>query len=170
MPEENEPETPQEPTADPAPEDQKSDVKDQLATNVDEFKSEHSKKAVLSDLAKERDARKAAEARIKEFEDRDKTESERAAERLAQAEKAAGDARRDAARYKVAAVKGVDPELLSGDDEESLTAHADRLLAWRGEPPSTTPQPDSSQGPRPQSPEAQQDAEYQAFYPTPNRK
>jgi hypothetical protein len=36
---------------------------------------------------------------------------------------------------------------LSGANEEELAAHADRLLAWRGNVPPTTPRPDPGQGP-----------------------
>lgn len=130
-----------------------------------EFKSEHSKNAVLADLKRERDSRKALEERLKEYEDRDKSEAEKAADRVAAAERAALDAQRDAARFRVAHAKGVDPELLAGVDHDVMEDHADRLLAWREQDRPTGPKPDGGQGARPLTPEQQADLEYQQFYP-----
>lgn len=110
----------------------------------------------LKALQAERDARAAADklaadlaAKVKEFEDRDKTEAEKAAERLAASEKAAADAQIELARYKVAAEKGVDADLLTGNDEAAMRAAADKLLAWRGDPKPAVPKPDPAQGARP---------------------
>jgi hypothetical protein len=110
----------------------------------------------LKALQAERDARAAAEkanadlaAKVKEFEDRDKSEAEKAAERLAASEKAAADAQIQLARYKVAAEKGVDADLLTGNDEDAMRAAADKLLAWRGDPKPAVPKPDPAQGARP---------------------
>lgn len=110
----------------------------------------------LEALRKERERADAAEkaareatARIKEFEDRDKSEAEKLADAKAAAEKAAADATRELLRYKIAAEKKVDPDLLAGDDEDAMRAHADRLLAWRGDPAPSAPKPDPSQGGRP---------------------
>lgn len=97
-----------------------------------EFKSEESKRAVLADLAKERDARQALEVRLKEFEDRDKTELQRLEERAAAAEKAAADRESALLRYRVATAKNLPADLvdrLKGDTEEELSADADALLA-----------------------------------------
>lgn len=110
----------------------------------------------LKALQTEREARAAAEkanadlaAKVKAFEDRDKTEAEKAAERLAASEKAAADAQIELARYKVAAEKGVDAELLTGNDEAAMRVAADKLLAWRGDPKPAVPKPDPAQGARP---------------------
>lgn len=110
----------------------------------------------LKALQDERAARAAAEkaqaelaAKVKEFEDRDKTEAEKAAERLAASEKAAADAQTELLRYKVAAEKGVDADLLTGTDEASMRVAADKLLAWRGDPKPAVPKPDPAQGARP---------------------
>jgi len=110
----------------------------------------------LKALQTEREARAAAEkanadlaAKVKAFEDRDKTEAEKAAERLAASEKAAADAQIELARYKVAAEKGVDAELLTGNDEAAMRTAADKLLAWRGDPKPAVPKPDPAQGARP---------------------
>lgn len=91
-------------------------------------------------LAAERDARKAAEKsaadlakRLKAFEDRDKTEAEKTAERLAAAEQRAAELEAKATRAEVAAAKGVPAALLTGSTTEELEASADALIAFRGE-------------------------------------
>lgn len=112
-------------------------------------------------LASERDARKAAEkanadltARLKNFEDRDKTELQKLTEARDTAEQAAKSSALELLRYRVAADTNVDPDLLAGTDEETMRAHASRLIAWRGvdaqgKPPA--PRPDLSQGARGQA-------------------
>lgn len=92
-------------------------------------------KAILAKerkAAREADKRaKSAEARIKEFEDKDKSESEKLAEKAALAEKDAADARTELLRLKVGGKKGLAPELaerLVGSTEEEMAADADRLL------------------------------------------
>lgn len=86
----------------------------------------------------ERRARRAAEkqvadldARLKEFEDRDKTESTRAIERAEAAERAAAAAEARATRLEIAAEKGLTPaqaKRLVGETREELEADADELL------------------------------------------
>lgn len=105
-------------------------------------------------LAKERDARKAAEqaykesqksiadltAKVKEFEDRDKSEAQKTADRIAELEKALQDKDsalaakdREAERAKVAAEKGVPLKLVTGSTREEMEAAADDALKWRGD-------------------------------------
>lgn len=87
-------------------------------------------------LQAEREARAAAEKRLKEFEDRDKTEAEKAAERLAAAEKRAAELETKATRAEVAATKAVPSDLLAGPkstSSEDLAAFADALIAFRGD-------------------------------------
>ncbi len=84
--------------------------------------------------AAEADAKRARglEARLKEFEDRDKSESEKLAERAAAAEKTAAEAQTGYLRLKVATAKGLPANLaerLRGTTEEEMTADADELLA-----------------------------------------
>jgi hypothetical protein len=111
-------------------------------------------------LQQEREARKAAEklaaenaARIKEFEDRDKSELDKLTEGKAAAEKEAVDARREALRYRIAAKHQITDEdaetFLTGGDEDSITKQAERLVALRGEAKPSTPRPDPTQGARP---------------------
>lgn len=115
-----------------APETGDTDTDQGQSSTDDRFKSEESKSRVLADLAKERDARQAAEARLKEFEDKDKTELQRLEERAAAAEKAAAERESALLRYRVGAAKGLPADLverLRGDTEEELLADADALLA-----------------------------------------
>jgi len=82
----------------------------------------------------ERRAKENVEAakRLKELEDADKTEIERATERAAEAEKKAEAAERKALLYSVASRKGLtetQAKRLVGDTEEELEQDADELLA-----------------------------------------
>lgn len=122
----------------------------------DEQLGESGKKA----LQREREARKAAdkarteaEAKVKEFEDRDKSEQQKANERAEEAEKAAEQAKAEALRYRIAAKNEISDEdaeiFLTGTDEDTLTKQAERLVALRGEQAAPrTPKPDPSQGSR----------------------
>lgn len=88
--------------------------------------------------AKYRTAAKANEdaaKRLAEIEESQKSDAEKAAERLAAAEKRASEAEAKALRTEVATAKGVPAELLNGATHEELEAHADQLLAFRGEAP-----------------------------------
>lgn len=90
----------------------------------------------LSALKAEREARAAAERRLKEFEDRDKTEAEKAAERLAAAEKRAEELEARSTRAEVAATKAVPTALLAGPasgSAEDLAKFADALIQFRGD-------------------------------------
>lgn len=101
----------------------------------DEPLGEPGKKA----LETERTARKQAEdkartlaAQLKEIEDRDKTEAEKAAERLAEAEKRASEVEARATRAEVAAATGLPVDLLAGPksgSEEDVQGFADLLAA-----------------------------------------
>lgn len=132
----------------------------------DGFKSEESKERVLADLVKVRDELK----RYKE------AEEQREREKLSDIERA--QAERDDFRTKweqaeqarlrsdIARMKGVDPELLTGATEEEMTAHAERLLAWRGDKPVVT-NPNPAQGAG--NPLAVSDAD-KTFYEATGRK
>lgn len=78
-----------------------------------------------------RKARQDAEAKIKEFEDRDKSEHEKVAERAKTAEERADRAELKALRLTIGQRKGLAPEiaeLLNGTDEKEMSDHADRLI------------------------------------------
>ena len=75
---------------------------------------------------------KAKAAKLDEIEDANKTELQRVAEARQAAEERATAASRELARYKVAAEMGVPANLIAGDDEDAMKAHAEQLLAFRG--------------------------------------
>lgn len=104
----------------------------------------------------EREARQAAEKaakdladRLKELEDRDKTEAERLTEAKLAAEQKAADALAEALRYKVATRFGINDEdaelYLTGTDEATLVRQAERL-AELAKASGATPKPDLTQG------------------------
>lgn len=93
-------------------------------------------KGGLAALQAEREARKAAETKLKEFEDRDKTEAERQQEALATAKAELESLATAKARAEVAAEKAVPTTLLAGpasNSAEDIAKFADALLAFRGE-------------------------------------
>lgn len=69
--------------------------------------------------------------KLKEYEDRDKTDQQKLEERATAAERAAADAATQLARYQVAVEKGLPAELaarLQGSTPEELAKDADNLL------------------------------------------
>jgi hypothetical protein len=90
-------------------------------------------------LKSERDARKALErernelaAKVKEFTDRDKSESERMQEQLVELTKRATQAERDRARLAVIAKHQIPEDyqdLVQGEDDDALTASASKVAA-----------------------------------------
>jgi hypothetical protein len=96
----------------------------------------------LKALNAEREARAAAEkaakdalARVKEFEDRDKSEAQKQQEALEQAQRELAELTVAKTRAEVAAAKGVPAVLLNGSTQEELEASADALIAFKGEQP-----------------------------------
>lgn len=89
-----------------------------------------------------REAKKAAAdalAQVKEFQDRDKTEAQKAAERIAELENALAEKDtviaskdRETERAKIAATKGVPANLVTGDTPEEMEASAEAALEWAG--------------------------------------
>lgn len=113
-----------------------------------------------------------AAKRLKEIEDRDLSELQKAQRDLAEVQARAEKAERAALRSQVALDKGIPADLvetLSGATLEELTSHADRLLAWRAaatpaaSAPTSQPRPDASQGAQALTPEAEIDAAYAPF-------
>ena len=97
--------------------------------------------AELIAAREERDALKAAQMSQAE---KDAAERQKAEERAVKAE-------REAARYKVAAEKGVPASLLAGDDEKAMRASADALIEYaKTAVKPGGPLPDPSQGNREQ--------------------
>ncbi len=108
-------------------------------------------------LDAERSARRAAEkaanealAKVKEFEDRDKTEQERLTEQLAAMKSEAAQAKAESLRLRIAAETGLSPDLfefLTGDDEEQVRAKAQKLqAATAAATDPRRPAPDPTQG------------------------
>lgn len=167
MPEEKPSDAPAgQPTPDPAkaeapkPQDPKADPKTPKAgdpqADPDDFKSEESKKAVLADLAKEREARKALEARFEKLgeafgvqkPENGKTDIDQLTERLAKHEEAIASERQARWRAEVANEKGLTAEQaarLVGSTREELSTDADALKALFPSTPGI-PKPDPSQG------------------------
>ncbi|MDY6054351.1 hypothetical protein [Micrococcus sp.] len=106
-------------------------------------------------LSAEREARRAAErelsearAALKEIEDANLSELERAQRDAQEAREELTALRVENARYRVVQAKGVPGELaefITGDTEEEMAAKADLLLARIPSSPST-PKPDRTQG------------------------
>jgi hypothetical protein len=93
----------------------------------------------LAALQSERDARKVAEkatadalAKVKEFEDKDKTEQQRADEALTKAKADLAELTVAKTRAEVAAAKGVPVALLTGATQADIEASADALLQFKG--------------------------------------
>ena len=124
------------------------------------------KRAVLADLAKERDKRQELEQRLaeleplakkaQEIEDAQKSEVQRANELAAAAEARAVKAEAEALRYRVATKHGISDEdaklWLTGATEDDLTKQAERLAELQGGQTKPQQQPDLSQGARPLKP------------------
>ncbi|MEZ5380156.1 MAG: hypothetical protein R2754_00015 [Microthrixaceae bacterium] len=86
---------------------------------------------VNREAAQLRKRAKAAEDRLAEIEEADKSEAQKLADRAAAAEKAAAEAQAKADRLEIAAEKGLTPQQaarLQGATREDLEADADELL------------------------------------------
>ena len=98
-------------------------------------------KAIQGRIARERakfanyEEGQAAIAKLAEFEESQKTEAQKAQERLDAAEKRAVELELKATRAEVAAAKGVPVELLNGGTREDLEASADALIQFKGTKP-----------------------------------
>lgn len=155
----------------------------------DEFKSEESKKSVLADLAKERDARQALEQK---FEAQQKafatalglSEEPKTGDELAETvnalTKRLDDAEKRAVKLSIAAEKNIPAEyhdLLTETDTEKLRAQAEKVAVLvaavsKNDPQNPAFQANPGQGQNGTAdPSAADDAEYERFYPsTPNGK
>ena len=120
-------------------------------TEVDGFKSQESKDAVLADLADVRKELAAFKDREAEAERAKLSDIERANAETAERAKDAADAKAELARYKIAAKHGItdvdDLELLaSASTEDAMERLAARISAVPQAP--GVPKPDLSGGPR----------------------
>ena len=122
--------TPTNPTPDPAPEP--TPAPEPSATDA---LGDAGKKALDAERREKRAAEKRAadlETRLKEFEDRDKSEAQKLAERAEAAERRLAEVEAQSLRLEVAAEKGLTPaqaRRLLGSTREELETDADELLA-----------------------------------------
>ncbi|MCW4458180.1 hypothetical protein [Microbacterium sp. MPKO10] len=93
-------------------------------------------------------ANEDAAKRLAEIEESQKTEAERAAERLAAAEKRAAELEAKATRAEVAAAKGVPTDLLKGSTKEELEKYADELIKFKGDSGSRLHVPNEGKTPK----------------------
>jgi hypothetical protein len=119
------PETPETPAAETAP----------APSEPIRLPDDHPLLKTLATLREENKGLKSKAGRLDEIEEAQKTELQKAQERADAAERRASDA--EAARLKsaTAAKHGVPEELLAGATSEELEASAQRLLAFKGVPP-----------------------------------
>lgn len=101
-------------------------------------KEREARKETARKLAETEQQRQALADKIQEFEDRDKSETQKLANQLTALQKQLADkdteianARTASMRSEVAADKGVPASSLSGTTKEELEASADELIAWR---------------------------------------
>jgi hypothetical protein len=118
--------------------------------------------------AREQEKRAKANAdaakRLTELEESQKTEAQRLSDRVAAAEKERDDARLEALRVKVGAAKKLPADvvdLLKGDTEDELAAHADRLAEHFKQ--SVRPSGSADQGSRGSAPTASPAQEFADF-------
>lgn len=169
------------PAADPAP---KTDPPPAAAD--DAFKSEESKSAVLADLAKERTARQALEAKIEAqnkamlaaFGVEEAPKGEDLAETVQKLQAQIAEDRHAALLDRLAAANGIDDDhkdLLTETDPEKLQAQAIKVGALIGAKkaadgtPAFQQNPGQGQGGQPPSPEVLEQQEYEKFYPPPSK-
>lgn len=120
-------------------------------TESDGFKSEHSKQAVLADLAREREQRKALQEKLDAIESANLTEIEKAQKQAAAVAQRAEQLERDNWRLNALAEHPVPAEyrdLVTGSDAESFMASAEKVskLATANSAAPAAPKPDLTQG------------------------
>ena len=136
----------------PQSEPPQSDPQANTGGEGDEKLGEHGLTALKNERRANKSLREqlaAANARIKEFEDRDKTDAEKASERIASLEKSNTSNAAKALRYEVAVDKQLPKALaerLQGSTREELESDADSLLKLVSVQNNTNVKPDPSQG------------------------
>jgi len=126
-------------------------VEFQAITSQEEFD-----RAIQARIARERakfadyDDLKAKAAKFTEWENAQKTEAQKAQERLEAAERRAAELELKVIRAEVAAEKGVPAELLTGSTRDELIASADALIEFKGTQPTGPVIP--GQGKQPEQP------------------
>lgn len=90
--------------------------------------------------------------RLREQDDASKTEMERALERITRLEEENKAKDAEILRQSVAEAKGVPADLLVGSSRDDLEAHAEKILAFRGETPAGPYVPKAGSHPAPPQP------------------
>ena len=138
------PDAPEQPTTPPEGAPASDEGKTFDAEYVDKLRKEAAK------YRTEAKANADAATRLAQIEEANKTEAQKAADRLAAAEKAATEATSSLARLEVALAKGLTPsqaKRLVGSTREELEADADELLKDIGDAARPrAPKPDPTQG------------------------
>lgn len=127
------------------PEDKPDSTKGDPKPNPDDL-GDAGKRALDEERKARRDAERVVDqltAKLKAFDDRDKSETEKLADRVVAAEKRADDADSRVLRAEVAFLKGLTPaqaKRLAGTSREELEGDADELLRdFAVAEPATTP-------------------------------
>lgn len=140
--------------AEPAVVEETAETEAQEAPAEEKTFDESYVKKLRAEAAKHRKEAAEAKAKAQEYEDAQKSELERAQDKLTQLETAKADAEARLLRYEVAAEKNVPGnlmDLLVGDSKEELEAKADLIL--ENVKPAEAPQATFEGGPREPAPE-----------------
>lgn len=117
---------------DTASTDQLGDAATSGASELEQLQTELEKWKALSRKNEARAKENAEKAGLyDEASEKNKSELQKAIERAEKAEARAAQAEKVNVKSRVAAQKGIDPDLLPDGDEDTLTQIADRLIAWR---------------------------------------
>ena len=115
------------------------DVTPEPAPNEEPTTDWAAEAAKWKELARKNEARAKDNAdkakRFDEIEEASRSDLEKAQAKIAELERTAQEATAAKLRSDIARTKGVPVELLTGSDEETLTAQADTLLAFKGTAP-----------------------------------
>lgn len=102
------------------------------ASELEQLRAELEKWKAMSRKNEARAKENAEKAGLyDEASEKSKSDLQKAIERAEKAEARAAQAERANAKSRVAAQKGIDPDLLPDGDEDTVTQAADRLIAWR---------------------------------------
>ena len=136
-----------------------------VTTAADEAPSAEEFSKMKAALKKANDEAMKSRLRLKELEDKDLPEAERAKKQAEETAAELAALKRENVRKSVALSKGVPAELiefLTGDTEDEVAAKADLLLSRLNAP--TTPKPDLSQGASGQAKKASTGEQFADFF------
>ncbi len=112
--------------------DQPADAAGSGASELEQLRAELEKWKAMSRKNEARAKENAEKAGLyDEASEKNKSDLQKAIERAEKAEARAAQAEKANAKSRVAAQKGIDPDLLPDGDEDTIAQAADRLIAWR---------------------------------------